>query len=362
MSIFLIALLILVLFNLRVYPENKFFYDALDKSNDQSTCIKGFFCVLVFLRHATSYVSNGTFSSLFNKIDCISGQLIVVPFLFFSGFGIIQSYKNNNRYFKTFFRTRICKTLVHFDMAVALFVLLNLIIGNEYSLKEIALSFVAWESIGNSNWFIFSIVAVYIFVWIASLIFKNYKLITLLTFILAIGYSILMFYLKQPWWYNTIWCMPFGMLYASYKENIESFFCKSYKLYFAIMLLLCGVSVGLYVLINKSGVVDYFGMLYNLLSISFSLFVVGLSYCVKISNPVLRFFGKLSFSIYILQRLPMIILVHTSLTIIPTLFVFVCFVITILIAVGFNYVCGYVDKYLFSKNAKIIGAGANKKQ
>ena len=60
-------------------------------SKDRCNSIKGIFILLVFFRHAVQYMSDYPFSG----IDCVvppskklMGHLIVVMFLFYSGYGV----------------------------------------------------------------------------------------------------------------------------------------------------------------------------------------------------------------------------------------------------------------------------------
>lgn len=50
-------------------------------------------------------------------------------------------------------------------MALALYLGLHLCFGAQPSLKTILLSMVCWESIGNSNWYIFAILCLYLLTW-----------------------------------------------------------------------------------------------------------------------------------------------------------------------------------------------------
>ena len=74
---------------------------------------------------------------------------------------LLQLKKRGNVYLDTFLQKRILPTLVNFDIAVLFFVIVGLLLGNTFSLKQIALSFIAWDSVGNSNWYIFAILVCY---------------------------------------------------------------------------------------------------------------------------------------------------------------------------------------------------------
>ena len=65
-------------------------------SIDQTRCINAIFVILVFLSHVKTYVilDDVWYNSYFLKINIYLSQLIVTTFLFFSGFGIMESIKN----------------------------------------------------------------------------------------------------------------------------------------------------------------------------------------------------------------------------------------------------------------------------
>lgn len=141
------------------------FKRALDK--EQTTCINGMFVVLVFLSHFGQYERMP-----WNKPILAIGQLMVAPFLFFSGYGIMEQIKKKgDEYIDHMPRKRIFKFYIHFCMALCIYLLLSFLLDKDYSLSRIIWSFTALSSIGNSNWYVFAILAMYIIVYIS---FKFY--------------------------------------------------------------------------------------------------------------------------------------------------------------------------------------------
>ena len=94
MIIFLIGIAILCLWKIRFSRKN-FFEDFLHR--DQCDSIKGIFILFVFIRHALQYIMSSGYAfetlpdQVFLKIDRELDQLIVIMFLFYSGFGIMES-------------------------------------------------------------------------------------------------------------------------------------------------------------------------------------------------------------------------------------------------------------------------------
>lgn len=177
MIIFYILLFILIISKLK-YSRNNFYTDYL--SFDTTNAIKGIFIALVFINHAIPYIFNSGYvfdnsfaSKLFLFSKSFIGQWIVAMFLFYSGYGVMESIqKKGHNYISSLPRKRILTTLVNFDIAVALFALVSLFTSNEYTIKDYLLSFTGWESVGNSNWYIFVIMLCYLLTYLS---FRNYK-------------------------------------------------------------------------------------------------------------------------------------------------------------------------------------------
>ena len=64
-------------------------------SKNDTLPIKGFFVALVLFRHVRDYItlSNNVLDTSFSIVESSMGQLIVAMFLFYSGYGIYESYK-----------------------------------------------------------------------------------------------------------------------------------------------------------------------------------------------------------------------------------------------------------------------------
>lgn len=138
-------------------------------SKEQCNCIKGFFIAVVFCRHIVPYIVEAGYDfsiagdNVFRWIDGHIGQLLVVMFLFYSGYGVTESIKTKGgEYVRRIPKKRILVTLANFDVAVFIFMVVDFLLSIEYSTKDILLSFTGWKSIGNSNWYIFVILVCYL--------------------------------------------------------------------------------------------------------------------------------------------------------------------------------------------------------
>jgi uncharacterized phage infection (PIP) family protein YhgE len=63
-------------------------------------------------------------------------------------------------------RHRILGTLLNFDVAIIAFIIVDLLLGISISVNRCMLSLIAWEEVGNSNWYIFVILLCYIVTYV----------------------------------------------------------------------------------------------------------------------------------------------------------------------------------------------------
>ncbi len=335
MLFILLILLVLSLYGVQLC-DNRMEY----LSKAQTTSIKGIFTIIVFLSHARGYLDLSVFQEGINRyytdiIDGI-GQLMVACFLFYSGYGIMESIRSKENYSSYFFKNRIVKTLFHFDLVLLLYVLFNTITAKVYPLKNIAFCWIGWESIGNSNWYIFDVLVLNFITWlIISISFfkERIKFIPYVMFVATIMLAVTLRLLgKEGWWYNTLFCYPAGMLLSCNKKELEKF-CKSYYLLALIL------SAGLF------GVFYYLGgsVLYNICACFFCLTITLISMKVKIGNKVLLWIGNHLFWIYIIQRLAlqMISLIPVSN---PFLFTICAFLLTVILSVIIERFINYIER------------------
>ena len=318
------------------------FQDYLGK--EQCNSIKGIFILMIFLSHSLQYFqgSGYGFSNVLDKlypfVSAKIGQLVVVMFLFYSGYGVAESIKGKGKdYLFSFPRKRFFGTLLNFDVAVCCFIVMNLLLGIEMRSKKILLSLIAWESVGNSNWYIFVILFCYMATYIAFM-FSNNDLkkgaMATLLFVL-LGMTFLIFTkTSQSWWYNTILCFPAGVAYSVWKDRFEMFFQNHYLISLSFML-------ALFMVLHFIRIPSGHGLAYNFMSVVFALLIVLLTMKVRIGNKALFWFGSNLFPLYIYQRMPMIVIRHLAgdmfLCNYPYLYVVACFLMTCIIAWGYKY-------------------------
>lgn len=323
---YLIFIFLLCLWGIRFSADGDYL------SRERCNSIKGICILLIFLSHSLQYikVSGYVFSGIDNLtliIQKFTGQLVVVMFLFYSGYGVaLQVSRKGKQYVQQMPQHRILKTLLNFDIAVCFFISLAFLLSQPLRIDQVLLSFLAWDSIGNSNWYIFIILLCYIFSYFANRVSGNYA-----EWLILCVCVITMFVLscvKDTWWYDTILAYPAGYIYTNYRQQVEPIL-KRY--FFAIFFLL----VCIFLFTHGHGPFLR-GLRPNIMAVAFALIVVMLTMKVQIGNSWLQWFGTNLFPLYIYQRIPMIALQATVgdefLSHYPIIYLIICLLITCLIA------------------------------
>lgn len=298
--------------------------------------LKGLCIWLVFISHITGYLHILTdlsyLDSLAYTIKPYIRQLLVVPFLFVSGYGVTTALCHRKSY--NILKKRCVGTLANFDVAVLFFLLLNLILGNELKLTDTLLAFTAWTSLGNSNWYIFAIIICYFLSWLSFKFFRaTWKMIiTLCTGILI--YTVIMYLSgKGFWWYDTVYAYAFGAIFAFWKPRIETIVQRHY-------LLTLIVSITGFVFFYNCP--NYFSVPANLTAVFLSAILLLFTMKVRLENKFLAWSGSHLFPLYIYQRIPMILfssinggslMLHHH-----YIYIVLCFLTTLLIAYFYKYI------------------------
>ena len=331
-----------LLFGLQV-KRSGFHEDFLDRP--QTDAVRGVFILMVFIRHALQVVREAGFKPVVFwdiagfRICSELGQLIIVLFLFYSGYGVMESIRKKGKdYLARFPRHRLLATLLNFDVAVLVFIALNLLMGVSMSLKQVGCSLTGWVSVGNSNWYIFVILYCYLVTWISGKFFPDcpWKTVVMTSILVFAGEATLSF-LKhgQPWWYNTMLCYPAGMCLSLFKDEAISFA----KRYFWPVL---GVLLAVFLFLHlQSWIPALRGLTFNAKSIAFALIIVLATMKIKTGNGFLYWAGVSVFPIYIYQRLPMRALRHWAgdawVCANPYIFILLCIGITSVMACLYKY-------------------------
>lgn len=357
MILFIVILALVTVYGMKIYGPKDFNKEYISRNN--STAVKGIFVFLIFMSHFLQYYSVvDSFDNQYKEIRLFLGQLIVVMFLFYSGYGIFESVKRKDiAYIKGFPKNRVLKTLFHLDLAILIYFIRNLIMGVSMTTDKVLLSLIGWSTIGNSNWFMFAILVLYLVVYASFMIFRKNKALALLsTTLLTVVYIIVMreYSGMASYWYNTSLCLPLGLWYSYFKDKIEAVFMKNNIVYHIILAVIFTLFMVTHY--NKNPLTVY--IFWTLL---FTLFIVLVTMKVKIGNKALYWLGNHVFSVYILQRLPMSIFVKfDAIASNRYLFFILSFVATAIISELFDRGTGALDKLIFDRKKRPAKADLKK--
>lgn len=256
-------------------------------------------------------------SSIFSTLSHIAGCSGTADcgtfFVLFRLWRIGANPKAGSEYVNHMPKSRILKTWIHFALAVVIFLLLSFIFKIQYSPETIlflyTITYLSFKKLSG--------VQAQIFCVISSLLY------------IAVMHSVK----DGSWWYDTVLCYSAGVIFSAYKNKISSFLNEKYG-FFCVMCF--ALTVVFYLL--RSHLIAH-----ELLGILFCMDIVLACACVRIENKVLLLLGKHAFEIYILQRIPMIVL---SRYLSGYSFICTCFVAAVILAVLFKQVERKADIFL----------------
>lgn len=342
---FIFLIVVFICFYRTKFYGKGFNTDYLSKTS--TTCVNGVFVFLVFLSHFRQYIEYGPYDKIFKYIISNIGQYMVVTFLFYSGYGIMYSIrKKGQSYVKALPYHRLLKVWMHFALAVLVFYCADLLCHKRYAVSRLLLSMIGWESIGNSNWFVFCVLIMYIATVIAFLLtsklqtkYKDTIAVSLIV-LSCVLFVLILRPFKDEYWFNTAIAYPLGMLYFLYEDKIRKLVQKNNILY----VLAC---ITMLVLLYGANQRKQIFVVYELSVIWVMALILLFTMKCSINNKILLWMGKHTFEIYILQRIPMMMLQnHISNTYV---YFGLSFVITLAIAVLFRMLTDKIDAHMYAR-------------
>ena len=306
MTVLFLLFILFVIGSARFPAGERFHRDYM--SRQKTLQVKGIFVVLVFLSHYAGYIKHPTaWDRLYLQFNRSFGQMIVAMFLFYSGYGVMESIQSRGKGYVRFLpRKRILPVWFRFAGAVLIYLALAAFYGKFYSPLRIFQALIGWESVGNSCWYIFTILMLYLLTFFAFLLpfgrREQALALTLMTIAMAAAEVLAG---RPTYFYSTCLLYPFGAWFSLLRDPAEAWIMKKQSRYFP---LLCGTWTVFLILTwirRQRGPAVYF-----IWETAFVIGVVLLTMKISFRNVVLEWFGRNVFGIYIFQRFPMIILRH----------------------------------------------------
>lgn len=257
------------------------------------------------------------------------GVLIVGFFFLFSGYGLIVSYEEKENYLKTFLFRRVCTVLLPFFLCNYAYMTATLLLGNQYTMKELLLAFCGVILLNSHMWFAIEIMLLYLAFFVTFRYLRSEKAKYIIMTVIVFGMITISFLLGHDlnndgqqvswfhgeWWYNTTPLFLLGMFFAKYRQKLMPFAQKHYKWLItvsgaAFLILWQGTE---YMLMHYGYWTDTeFSKGYpdKLLTfsvqlpmvIAFEIFLLLVLMKVRVHNKCLQFLGKISLELILLQN------------------------------------------------------------
>ena len=327
-SIILLGVLLFAGVSRRPKEEPAFFDRVSSKE------IQGFLAVFIML-HQTVIVLDKTDVDQGEMMFFYFYGILAVAFFFFcSGFGLIKRWMTDANYISGFMRRRFFTVLVPFFICNYIYLtdalLGNIRIGSHFGFGAVICSFFGIFLVNNQMWFAVEIMILYVVFRIVFakirkplpgiLIMTGVVLLMILIGILS-GHSespVMSYWFKGEWWYNTLLMFPLGMIYAYKEDRINRIIKKAFVsvLIASSILFVLMDQLHRYLLVEKTIYwTEYYDSAHQLwdklaglgqetvFEIIFLIFVITLMSRFKFSNIVLKFLGKISLEIIMLNYL-----------------------------------------------------------
>lgn len=321
-------------------------------SREMTASINGYFLTTVFMAHLIQYMPENIYGPLdFMYIDVnrALGQLIVAMFLFYSGYGVMESIRYKEGYIVSFPKRRCFPFLVNFEIAALIYFFLSCMLGQVPTFHYAVKGFLAWESFGNSNWYVFAILYLYLATYVVFRLreCRCFSKIPLAAAVFGVVFFSGLYILwmrhegKGGWWYDTIFCYSTGMFFSLCRNRMEVWISEK-RTYLRYAVCLAGTGIVFFVFYAMRA--DH-KMYFEIISASFAVLVVFLTMKFRASNRVYTYIGQNLFVFYIYQRIPMILLKNTIGKRNPVLYLLVCSILTITISLVMNRFYQWIKKY-----------------
>lgn len=146
-------------------------YKKLDVlSRENMDCLKGIFAVCVLIHHLFQY--SGLFRRTILGLQLL-GSWSVAIFFFFSGYGLLVSYKKSGEnYIKKFFKNKIIPFYTIICLLIVIYLVENIILGKVVTTLQIIKSFSFGGTIIGNGWYLQVQLLLYVLFYIITYYIK----------------------------------------------------------------------------------------------------------------------------------------------------------------------------------------------
>ena len=279
--------------------------DYMDKKVTSS--VMGVFTIIIFFSHVTGRMGGNEWFNVgaIGVYQSFFSQMMVVPFLFYSAYGIVTQYykKGRKQYLSNFFIQRFLKIYLILVFCFIFGAVFESACTGFTSFNFYPIDLTVW---GSTFWFAFAILACYLIIFISLLVFGEKKILLLIsTAVLSVGLIILMIVFgKATYWYNTVIMFPVGVGFALYKDKFDQVFnsLKRKIILFSISTVIYCATLALTEFVDLLSVhVSLYTVIYAFRAISFMSSVISFMTIFKFGNKALVVISGYAIFSYILQ-------------------------------------------------------------
>ena len=319
-------------------------------SIESTKCLKGIFAILVLIHHLYQY--SGLFQDSFlSYFFQALGYLSVAMFFFYTGYGITISSKKKG-YIKRFGCNKILPLYGFYICLILFYTLWQIILQYPISITILFQSLIFGNTIVPLGWYLQVTFIIYFLLWGVFAKIKSDDNCIIVTGISLVVYSFICANIGlSSTWYESVFCVLLGMVWAMKKKQIDYYLNKFPKLIIIINLLffiICLFGFKISPLLNIE---------FKMLSaIFFATFITSLSYSIPkffYLNRITKFFGDYSLEIYISQGF-FLLLRKNGIIYINESYLFICIVVigTLFLMVLMKKVYINISSYIKSHHDK----------
>lgn len=277
---------------------------------DHTLTIRGVFILLIVI---SSYVGAIATSSL-NKFDiplvnfvARFGEMMFVPFFFYSGYGIFKTYITEGKeYARRIPLQQILRHYLSYFIAWIFFAVTALATEAPYSIQQYILSGFTLSTIGNTSWFVFVMLFLYFFAFVSFRI-ADHKTAVIINILLALMFIFILRGLGfESYYWNTLFAYVFGIIYCYMQERVETKIPKNRV--GRVLFTLAGIAglVVSFIIVKEIPYSDFRDAMYVFPVLFFCVTLIGFTSIFRIKSKILHFLGANAFWIYLLHYLPLI--------------------------------------------------------
>lgn len=190
---------------------------SIRRQPGRGTELRGVLALVVLFHHFSLLISDGVLLGLFHEL----GKPAVAAFLFLSGYGVMRRFRFDPQYLHRFLPRRLTKLWLPYGIVALLSFLLHpLCHGSWYGLSDLLDALRYGDPIVSNGWYVFFLTALYLLFWLCAKLLRRPFWITA-----AVGAATLLWIPLCRWigwgdyWYASGPAFALGLLRGIYDRS-----------------------------------------------------------------------------------------------------------------------------------------------